>query len=197
MNTENRIGDWIQTYSGKQFWPLDPRPEEVFVEDIAHSLSRISRFGGHNKDGELGYSVAQHSVLVSRYSKHPKQGLFHDAPEAYGLGDILRPLKIHIPIITEIEQRIYGAVASCFRLPEQLDADVKHWDSVVMMMERRDLMGTPPAPWWPDLETLELPPEKIVILSPRQAEEQFLTHYYKLFSTIYNLGDWYRRQPSS
>jgi len=24
-----RVGDWIQTYSGSKFYPLDPRPEEV------------------------------------------------------------------------------------------------------------------------------------------------------------------------
>ena len=24
-----RKGDWMQTYTGKAFWPLDPRPEEL------------------------------------------------------------------------------------------------------------------------------------------------------------------------
>jgi hypothetical protein len=42
-----RNGDWIQTYSGKKFWPLDPRPEEIFVEDIVHALSVLCRYGGH------------------------------------------------------------------------------------------------------------------------------------------------------
>ena len=34
-----RRGDWIQAYTGRKFWPLDPRPEEIFIEDIAHHLA--------------------------------------------------------------------------------------------------------------------------------------------------------------
>ena len=44
-----RIGDWIQVYSGAAFWPLDPRPHEIQPEDIAHALSLLCRFGGHCK----------------------------------------------------------------------------------------------------------------------------------------------------
>jgi hypothetical protein len=36
----DRIGRWMQTYSGKQFWPLDPRPEEIDIRDIAAALSK-------------------------------------------------------------------------------------------------------------------------------------------------------------
>ncbi len=42
-----RYGDWIQTYTGKQFWPLDPRPEDVDIEDIANALSNLGRYAGH------------------------------------------------------------------------------------------------------------------------------------------------------
>ena len=42
-NDNNRIGDWIQTYTGKCFYPLDPRPEEIDIMDIAHSLSMTCR----------------------------------------------------------------------------------------------------------------------------------------------------------
>ena len=31
-----RDGEWIQTVTGKAFYPLDPRKEEVCIEDIAH-----------------------------------------------------------------------------------------------------------------------------------------------------------------
>ncbi len=43
----SRRGDWMQTFSGRKFWPLDPRVEEVFTEDIAHALANQCRFGGH------------------------------------------------------------------------------------------------------------------------------------------------------
>lgn len=45
-----RKGDWMTTFSGVQFWPLDPRREEIRLEDIAHSLSQQCRFAGHTRD---------------------------------------------------------------------------------------------------------------------------------------------------
>lgn len=38
------------TASGRPFWSMDPRPEDVRIEDIAAHLSRICRFGGALKD---------------------------------------------------------------------------------------------------------------------------------------------------
>lgn len=62
MLDEARIGDWMQTASGRMFWPVDPRPEDVEINDIAHALSLTCRYCGHVREF---YSVAQHSVLVS------------------------------------------------------------------------------------------------------------------------------------
>src|SRR4051812_6540197 len=84
-------GDWMQTISGKAFFPLDPRPADVDIQDIAHALAFQCRFGGHVKEF---YSVAEHSVRVSLICAHEdaKWGLLHDATEAY-LSDIVRPVK--------------------------------------------------------------------------------------------------------
>ncbi len=75
-----RIGNWLQTYSGIAYWPLDPRPEEVTIEDIAHHLSLICRFGGAVR---RFYSVVEYSVLVSRVGPpvYALQCLLHDATE--------------------------------------------------------------------------------------------------------------------
>lgn len=43
----NRTTDWIQTYTGLRFYSMEPSHEDVCIEDIAHALSLICRFGGH------------------------------------------------------------------------------------------------------------------------------------------------------
>lgn len=91
--------DWIQTFKGKKFFPLEPRIEDICIEDIAHSLSMQCRFAGHSKEF---YSVAQHcNAMVNCWfnghenKEFAKYALLHDASEAY-LTDIPRPLK-HLP----------------------------------------------------------------------------------------------------
>lgn len=42
-----RYGDWVQTLTGHRFYVLDPYPEDILIEDISGSLSRVCRFGGH------------------------------------------------------------------------------------------------------------------------------------------------------
>lgn len=95
------------TASGYPFWVLDPRPEDIRIEDIAAHLSRICRFGGALKDDVPNipplrsmvfvetYSVAQHSVLVSRnvHQEFALEALLHDAAEAY-VGDVIKPIKL-------------------------------------------------------------------------------------------------------
>lgn len=63
-----RAGDWMQTFTGRQFWPMDPRPEDLDILDIAHALSLLCRFGGHC---QRFYSVAEHSVHVSTLATAP------------------------------------------------------------------------------------------------------------------------------
>lgn len=88
--------DWILTFTGKKFFPLEPNAAEIDTLDIAHTLSNESRFGGKTREF---YSVAQHSVRVAQAiwqetcnAEQALAGLFHDASEAY-LRDIPSPLK--------------------------------------------------------------------------------------------------------
>src|SRR5438128_12538670 len=83
-------GDWMQTYTGRAFYPLDPRLDDICIEDIAHALSMLCRYGGQCQEF---YSVAEHSVLMS-YAVNPQHALWallHDATESY-MGDLIRPL---------------------------------------------------------------------------------------------------------
>lgn len=153
----HRIGDWFQSVKGRRIYPLDPRPEDVDIEEIAHSLSHICRFNGHVPGGH--YSVAEHSVYVMQYvlergadAETARVALLHDAPEAY-VGDIIRPVKrsdpaIHNAIATAErawERAIGEALGVVF--PYEMPALVKEADDAVLMAERRDLLARTGCAW--------------------------------------------------
>jgi hypothetical protein len=173
----HRIGDWIQTYSGKCFWPLDPRHEEVELRDIAHALSMKCRYAGHVK---RFYSVAEHSVLVSMAvpAEFALDALLHDAAEAYS-SDIPRPLKKSLTEWDAIEARIFASIAVRFGLTRKTPACVKDIDFAITANERAALM-TPCARDW------ALPPAvpgvEIQALDPWHAEQAFLERYYEIIS---------------
>lgn len=148
METPRR-GDWMQTHSGLRFYPLDPRPEDIRIEDIAHALSQICRFNGHCA---RFYSVAEHSILVAREvhkatAGHPQQALLaltalnHDDSEAY-LCDVPRPLKRlnEMTAYRDAERQTEIVLAEKFGLIFPLPALIKHFDERALMTERRDLV---------------------------------------------------------
>lgn len=170
----NRKGDWIQTFTGKQFWPLDPRPEDFDVQDIAHALANLCRFGGHSL---VFYSVAQHSCHVANLCPdgYELEGLMHDAAEAY-LVDVPRPIKHGggFERYLEIEQEIERALALRFSLSYPADAwppAVKHADDIALATEKRDVMASEPAPWGP------LPDPDSYCLFPHNAKQLFLATF--------------------
>jgi len=140
-----RKGDWMQTASGKAFWPLDPRPEEVCINDIATALSNECRFGGQIKHH---YSVAQHSIYVSHLvpREHALAGLMHDAAEAY-CKDIPRPIKQYLTGYAEMEERIWHAIADRFGIDRVLPDCVKVADDAVLLAERDQLLVPSPVRW--------------------------------------------------
>jgi len=175
----SRRGDWMQTYSGRIFYPLDPRPEDIDIEDIAHALSLQCRFNGHCR---TFYSVAEHSVRVSELL--PREfalwGLLHDAAETY-LGDLVRPIKRQAEFshYREHERVIEAAVATKFALyPTEIPRQVRHADDVLLATERRDLLGSNPAPW----ESLPPPLPATIepLVSPSAAEAAFLWRFCEL-----------------
>jgi hypothetical protein len=135
----------MQTASGRAYWPLDPRADEVFIGDIAHALSNLCRYGGHCRKF---YSVAEHSVLVSQVvpPEDALAGLLHDAAEAYCI-DVPRPLKGYLAGYEDIEHRNWRAICQRFGLPVELPASVKLADNAVLLAEKAALMLPQPMPW--------------------------------------------------
>lgn len=154
-----RKGGHFKTFTGRQVWPLDLRPEDIDPIDIAHHLALECRFGGAT---HFHYSVAQHSFLVARIltPKEPTiisiHGLFHDAAEAY-LKDVIRPLKRcpEFAAYRAAEKAAMDAIADRFGLERGFHKrhEIKHADNLMLAAEKRDL--TAPCDW--DLEVLPDP----------------------------------------
>lgn len=115
----------ITTYSKLRFDPIDPDPELIRIEDIAHALSLLCRANGHFN---RFFSVAQHSLNCYREakargcsSKIRLACLLHDASEAY-LSDITRPVKQHLPEYQAMEDRLQTAIWDRF-LSEPLSSE--------------------------------------------------------------------------
>ncbi len=169
---------WIQTFTGRQFFPLQPRAEDICIEDVAHALSLMCRYTGHTRSF---YSVAQHCVIASNIvpPEDARWALLHDAAEAY-LADIARPIKGLLPGIKEIEARIEAAVAERFGLALPMPDSIKRADLVLLATERRDLMSAPPAEWTA-IEGIEPLPERIAPWPPHIGECLFMRQFQHLF----------------
>lgn len=171
---------WMQTYPGRVvFEPLNPRHDQLAIEDIAHALGMICRFGGHTVDY---YSVAEHSVHVSHVCdpQEALAGLLHDAAEAY-LGDMIRPMK-HTPAMAhyrEAEDWLLGMILAREGLSTELPASVLYADNAVLAAERDcpTVVGGAVAPW------AELPPPARIRIrnwSPASAKACWLRRYREL-----------------
>lgn len=174
-----RQGQFMQTFTGRQYWPCDPQPHEVFIEDIAHSLSLQCRYAGHCL---RFYSVAEHSTLIARSlaATHASEvalaGLLHDAPEAYCV-DIPRPLKPYLTNYKGIEQKNWLAIAARFQIDRDLPDEVHEADNRIIADE---LVNLVPMPWHAKHDRpLGV---KLRYWSPEEAELEFLATFDALMA---------------
>jgi uncharacterized protein len=170
---------WIQSFSGRKVPIAEPRPDVVFIEDIAHALAQSCRFNGHCR---FHYSVAQHSLLVM-HGTSPElalRALLHDAAEAY-IGDMVTPMK-RLPQFAapylELEDRWLLAIGERFGLGDKLTnanmhADIRNADLRALWTEKRDVMNQ--GPDWTDTPAAQ--PYRFVRIverSPASVERDFL-----------------------
>jgi uncharacterized protein len=177
----------ICTYLGIEFNPFSPRLEDIDIEDIAHALSQIPRFGGHTR---RFYSVAQHSWEVSLLCPRANAGygLLHDAAEAYLL-DVPSPIKQQMLFVVpgnvsnpvtfkDVEQNLLGWIFERFGLDRQhaydLPLTVKKADYSAYQHERAGLL--PETTWYPTA----VPPREIHCLPPDEAKALFLRRFNQL-----------------
>lgn len=191
----NKVPDtfgWIQTYTGRRFTLLNPDPESIVIEDIAHALANQCRFAGHCL---RFYSVAEHCRLMwERALFYRRECLLHDATEAY-LVDVPRAVKALIPDYKVIEHNLSVSIAKRFGLTYPWPDNVHDLDNRILLDERSQNMarylrpgpnqvlpagyswGEDEADGWPfHLEPLHI---RLHYWSPGEAEAKFLEAFYQ------------------
>jgi hypothetical protein len=130
--------DCIRTFTGKYINPLNPDPDQICIEDIAHALSMMPRFGGHLP---VFYSVAEHCIRVAEHlpDNFKLEGLLHDASEAY-LIDVPRPIKYNLGGYREYENALMLMIATAFGFSWPLPKEVKEADESLLRREWDGLM---------------------------------------------------------
>ena len=129
---------WQRMLSGRRLDLVNPSPEDIEIEDIAHGLARVARWNGQTI-GDHALSVAQHSLIVeeiftTQFGETLARGqcrrwqlaaLLHDAPE-YVIGDMISPFKSVLGLdYQKFEERLQKAVHLRFSLMPVLPHDIK------------------------------------------------------------------------
>lgn len=184
VNVTDGNKHYIMTFLGHRFYPLRPRVEDVFIEDIAHSLAQQCRFTGHTKKP---VTTAEHCVRVSQFSANEDMlaGLLHDAGEAYA-SDVARPLK-HQPIMAfyrELEHNIQAVVFKRFGLGPDKPPSVAVADKMMTGIEARDQMHPivlTDERWAEFIDPIRDHPFSMKEpWAHERAEREFLVRYYQL-----------------
>ena len=171
--------DFISTLKVPKFYFLNPKIEDIYVEDIAHSLSMVCRFGGHCNQF---YSVAEHSVIVAEILEKEGAdvltcfaGLLHDAEETY-LPDIPRPIKQLLPDAAKMYEVLDSAIAQRFGLQEADWVRIKDIDHRLVITEAKAL-----GVWNEEWEAEGAPLETwLYMWSHHDAKAEFLATFDRL-----------------
>jgi len=159
---------WMETFTGTKFYPMKAEVEDIRIEDIAHSLANICRWGGHTK---FHFSVASHSVMLSKLvpPRYALEALLHDATEAY-LGDIPTPIKKTLPLYEKAEQKLAQAIYKHYKLQYPFPKEVEVFDDVCKQIEYHNLLED-------GVKTDEVLVPKI---TPKQSKEEFIKRFNQL-----------------
>lgn len=136
------FGDYVVVWGGHKLYFLDPRPSDYEPVRVANALANEARFAGNYGPG---YSVCQHSVLVSMCvevlggnNRQQLAGLVHDAFEIV-TGDVPSPLKRHFNGFKKLEAINNAAIEARYNV--YLDDPIVHEaDKLVLAAEVRMLV---------------------------------------------------------
>lgn len=144
---------WQRMLSGRRLDLLNPSPDDIEIEDIAHGLARVARWNGQTL-GKHAFSVAQHALVVEEIASGRNAdwaprwrlaALLHDASE-YVVGDLISPFKNAIGLdYKAFELKLLAAIHQRFGLPAELpqiiQTEIKAADQVAAFYEATQLAG--------------------------------------------------------
>lgn len=177
----------IKTHTGIMFDPLNPRQDEILIEDISHALPMLCRANGHFT---VFYSVGLHCINCMKeaeargYSLRVQLGcLLHDGSEAY-LSDVTRPVKKELPQYVLIEEPLQAAIWEKFmgsplteaeyRQVFEIDDHILYHEFLVMMEGTRLHDDEPKLYSKPVFEFVDF----------TECTRQFLEHFNRLSAAI-------------
>ena len=189
-NDPTRKGGSIQTYTGTIFYPLDPRMEDIEIEDVAHGLSHKARFTGHTRKlyttCEHAVRVCNHLAMCGASLMEQFVGLHHDDTDAY-LPDVPTPLKV-LPEFQWFRDLEHHLQDMCFKKFGCVVGDysvIKNSDIVLLLTEKRDLMPTKNGNWQHKYTQKPIPePYFIEPWEPTYAKQMYLHMHNTLSHAI-------------
>lgn len=172
--------NYIRTFTGKKFYPLDPNPADVDILDVAHHLSLAARWAGATR---VFYSVALHSLHVSSMCRKEDAlaGLMHDAAE-FALCDLPKPVKLGLPEYNAHEDRLMKVIAAALGFDYPLSDGVHQADATALYLESKAFFqfsrGEIPEAEPPRQSNWHFP--IVCSATPAQVEGWFIDEYYRL-----------------
>lgn len=178
-------GFYIRTFTGKKLYWDRVHEHDYDIIDIAHSLAQRVRWSGHTKrQGNRIMSIGQHSCYVHDILPDPlkKQGLLHDAAEAY-MPDFPSPLKHWMlsrgdRAIDDLETEVDRAIGRKLNVQFPRDPLVKRADLQALSIEHRDLMPDKTSERKFMLSPITKEPLKLWTI--QRTEREFLLRYYAI-----------------
>ena len=177
------MGSYIKTYTGRHFEPMNPDPECILIEDIAHALSLICRGNGHVKSF---WSVGQHCICCAKEARARGLSirmvlacLLHDASECY-MSDIPRPFKKDLPEYQQQEDTLLEMIYSKFlgsSLNDEEQRTLKEIDDAMLWYDLKNLLD--------EVQTGEIPDTHIDLdysVRPFQDVEKEYLDLFHLYS---------------
>lgn len=148
------------TRSGDSIELNNPNVDSVSIDEIAHNLSHICRWGGKPEDY---FSVAEHCVMAAeRAPEHKRLGiLMHDCEEAL-IGDNITPLKEFLPELVVLGDKIRDLLLIKFEVPYDPEL-VLVMDEAQLEWERENIIKN----------------RNYAGLTPKIAKRLFLYQFYK------------------